>query len=417
MFFVISDYLITTNILRARREQNFTYTRFYTSRIKRLIPAVTFLILVVLAVGSLVMLPSDLLDLAHSAVFASLSSANIYFYLFLDTSYFAPDSAEQPLLHLWSLGVEEQFYLVWPLLLVSLLAVRSALLRMGLLLLGVVASIVVGEFYSARSPDFAYYMLPARAYQLMAGACLAMALEERGRAQKGAWLAVLVGVIGLVFAFVWQQEHEGFPGVSSLPVTLATLALLYAGFRRSSPLGPILGNAAVQWVGNASYSIYLWHWPVVAFAKYAMIQIDLWVGLGLLGLVLAMSAVSYHGLETPLRRANLSFSQAALRLLVLPAVLFGLVAAGLTVSEGVAPWVDSEAIDQARDAPSQVEDRRVCLFPILKGSSLQAARCVVGAAAQGQDDQDEPNMLLWGDSNATHFVGMLDEFAQAGNFR
>ncbi|MCB1887571.1 MAG: acyltransferase [Rhodocyclaceae bacterium] len=180
IFFVLSGFLITGQLLASIRAGSFSLKEFYRRRIRRIAPVLLFVLAVTVVAAQWLLLPEDAQLTARAAVAAVAGAANIYFWLFQDTGYFAPDSRETPLLHVWSLGVEEQFYLLWPLLL-CLLARHPALRVAAALLVGALLSFGLAEWLFDAAPRFVFYMLPTRAGELMAGAMLAVAGDGRIR--------------------------------------------------------------------------------------------------------------------------------------------------------------------------------------------------------------------------------------------
>ncbi|HET7371561.1 MAG TPA: acyltransferase, partial [Gammaproteobacteria bacterium] len=174
IFFVISGYLITRNIVVDLGHSRFSLLDFYARRVRRIAPMMLTIVAVTLALAMLLFTPDDAATTAEAAAASLASLANVYFWLFQDHSYFAAPSAESPLLHLWSLGVEEQFYLFWPLLLLLFYRSRKA----GLFCLGAaliaVASFALGNILYPLDPSFVYYMMPTRAGELLLGALVAV---------------------------------------------------------------------------------------------------------------------------------------------------------------------------------------------------------------------------------------------------
>src|SRR5258705_5126811 len=178
IFFVISGFLITGNIAKEVEDRRFSLIDFYRRRVKRIAPVLMLVIAVTLATSQILLLPEDARETAKSAVWSLLSLANVYFWLYQDTSYFAADSGELPLLHLWSLGVEEQFYLIWPLLLSALYRPRSRkAFIIGAAVFALLSFFLAAELFNT-APAVVYYMLPTRAGALFVGAMFAAAIRE-----------------------------------------------------------------------------------------------------------------------------------------------------------------------------------------------------------------------------------------------
>ncbi|SDS87925.1 acyltransferase family protein [Pseudomonas oryzae] len=416
IFFVISGFLITGNIIKDMRSPGgFSWGEFYRRRILRILPVMFVVVLTVLVVGQFVLLPADNLQLAYSAGASVLSAANIYFTYFLDTSYFADDSRLQPLLHLWSLGVEEQFYLFWPLLLVSLVGRMSTIRLLLLALLLGLASFVLAEALLKRAPMFAYYMLPTRAGELLIGAMLAIWLSGNRRVLTPP-VATLVGLtgIGLIAAsLAWLEEGMGFPGANALPSTLGAALFILAGSGGSNKIGQLVSLRPLVLVGLVSYSLYLWHWPVLAFYRYAFGAVDALDGGLLLVLMLALSVFSYRYVEKPCRQLRWSFDRTVIGFFGAGSLVVLLVCSGLFITNGYGVYF---ANDDYRRALTSLEPALpayrypyVCQRWEVKAQDLNSDACVLNSVG-------EPDVLLWGDSNAAHYVGVLGMIARHAGF-
>lgn len=416
IFFVISGYLITGNIIKdIRSSRGFSWSEFYRRRILRILPVLFVVLLAVLAFGQLIMLPSDLAGLSKATLSALLSAANVYFTYFLDTSYFADDSSLQPLLHLWSLGVEEQFYLFWPVLLVMLLGRLS---RQHFLLLTALLSVLsfgLAQWLLDLQPMFAYYMLPPRAGELLIGAMLAVYLsgDLHRPSPRMAGLAGTAGLLLIAGSLLWVTEDLGFPGVMALPSTLGAALVILAGSTGIQGASRLLALRPMMLVGLISYSLYLWHWPVLAFYRYAFGEPGLINGLLLLGLMIVLSIFSYQLVERPCRHLRWSFRQTLLRMLGGGTLLVGLCCAGLLLSKGYGLHGLSEHYRAQHAAheppPPAYKHRYVCQRAELKDKELLGRDCIING-------QQEPGVLLWGDSNAGHYVGVVSAIAERAGF-
>ena len=405
VFFVISGYLITRIIVSGERGARFTYAGFYRNRIKRIVPVLCVVVAVVLALGNLVLLPEDLDRLAWSAMFSQLFLGNVYFNYFLDTSYFAKASATEPLLHLWSLGVEEQFYLLWPLFLVlGLRHLRTGIFCVLLTIVGL-ASFIFGELYFHSDPMFVFYMLPARAGELIVGALCFFLLQARpsGFPRLGPWLSAL-GLALLFGSVVIIDETTRFPGFNAIPVTLGA-ALVVLGGHAPNPVARLLGNPLMVWVGLHSYSLYLWHWPVIEYYKYVFGVPGLAPSLALVGLMIVLSVATYRWVETPFRSTGDGFRLVFLKQLVAPTAALLLLCGVLIGSGGLGTWAFSEDYQRALKQERQQVRKApksdfICQAPTIDEALLKRPACAIGSA-------EEPTVLLWGDSKASHYVPAL----------
>jgi peptidoglycan/LPS O-acetylase OafA/YrhL len=303
IFFVISGFLITKIIYTLVTEGKFSFVEFYDRRIRRLFPAL-FVMLLAVAVWSITYLIwLDLSDFGLSLAAATTYVSNLYFYY--DTSgYFSEDVRTMPLLHTWSLAVEEQFYIVMPF---ALFALASALARRWhVLVLGAVsvASFVFCVQLTAHKPEAAFYLLPARAWELGVGGLLAIgAFEPRNR-----WARELLAVAGLaaiLFAIFQFSDETPFPGWRVAIPTLGTVAILSAG-RSGSLVNRVLATTPFTFIGKVSYSFYLWHWPVIlAFTYGALNPTSLETSLLSVVISFALAVASWRYVERPFRERRL----------------------------------------------------------------------------------------------------------------
>lgn len=263
VFFVISGYLIGGQIFREARAGTFSFASFYMRRVRRILPALYAMLLVMLAAGLLLLTPQELRQLAREAVAAVLGLSNVLYYL--GGGYFAPAADYNPLLMTWSLGVEEQFYLLFPFLVLGLLRFRIAPLPalIALSLLSFIGSI----WLLGRDPNAAFYLLPTRAWELGLGAALALWEIDRrpgsGGGTRAAWFHHAAAAMGLALiagSLVFYDKSSPFPGFFALLPTLGT-ALLIAAPGSAFNAGP-LSSGIATFIGRVSYSWYLWHWPL-----------------------------------------------------------------------------------------------------------------------------------------------------------
>ena len=426
VFFVISGFLITANILRAQTpgadgQPSFTYLGFLAGRVKRLAPAMLFVVAATVIAAQILLRPEDAVDVAHSALWSVFSASNFYFWLFSDNSYFAASSAELPLLHLWSLGIEEQFYLLWPPALLLMHRVLRPAVLLFVVLAAAVASICVPVMYTGIDPMFSYYMLPTRCGALLLGCALTLALALLPHLRLGRTAADLAGFTGaaLVAAgFVLLSESYAYPGLHTFIPALGTLLLLLAGLQRGALVTLLLNNPLLVQLGRVSYSAYLWHWPLLAFYRYGHADVSLSAGCFLFISTLLLASLSHRYLEQPLRNARLGPRQVTARMLLVPGAVIvwfavaAVEAKGLLLrSSGAGDY--TRLVQQIRAEAKPVGDFSfVCQYAQVAAEHLYEARCVIGAAT-GQP----PTVLVWGDSNAAHYVGMLGMFANVAGAR
>ncbi|MEO1640368.1 MAG: acyltransferase family protein [Pseudomonadota bacterium] len=298
VFFVISGFLITGLIMRAVAEERFRFSDFFLRRLRRLGPALLVTVAATLVAGWFVLPPNLYADTAGSAIASLLSVSNIYFWL--QSGYFDTAADYKPLLHTWSLAVEEQFYLVWPAVLVLLAPVlRNRGLVFIIAALGLI-SLIVTEAILGRSPSAAFFLTPFRIYEFALGAVLALG---RWQAPNVALdhIASMAGVLTIFYCAGTYTSDTAFPGLNAFLPALAAAAMIYAG--PQAAMNRALSLAPFTYIGRISYSVYLVHWPLFVYAGFvvgvASTAVDVLV---LIGLAMVLGAGMYHLVETPFRR-------------------------------------------------------------------------------------------------------------------
>ena len=325
VFFVLSGFLITTTIYKELEAGRFSYKQFYLRRIRRLLPVLIFILLVSIAVFWFVLLPKPFMRFVDSAGLAFLSASN--FYLKNVTSgYWGANTQMVPLLHTWSLSVEEQFYLIWPTLLLLLYKIKNKQLLFTILVASTVGLMFYSQYVAKNDPSFAYYLLPARAFELLIGALLGIYMRAIPPLTQTTHSALsLVGLAGIILPAFLLQSGDVFPGYHAAIVCVATALLLISGSEQGKLgiVNRLISNRAFVYIGLISYSLYLWHWPITAFFNYLSIEKTLDIRFIILGLTFALSVLSYHYIEQPFRfKYKFDFKKSCLIFLLVPFVIF-----------------------------------------------------------------------------------------------
>jgi len=401
-FFVISGYLISKSLLNSFEKKTFSFRRFYIKRIRRLMPALFLTALGAYIFAYFLLSPVDLKAMAGSMMAALFGFGNIHFYL--SVNYFNSLSFNHPLLHTWSLGVEEQFYFVWPLLL-YLVHKNRFFKKIPKAIVFLILFLPVPYFY-ANIPSGAFYLMPFRAFQFFLGFwVLRVENKVRGSIPMGAGLLASLSLGVLLASFVFLNESYQWPGFYTLIPSLAVGGVIV--FTKNTFLYPILGNSILSYFGRISYSLYLVHWPVIVLYRYYLIvppSVGELLGLGVLSVLLgdllfrlAEAPFSSKGEGPRKNRLN--------NILKTPYILGGLVSLGLVglmtvVSHGF----------PGRFKKAKITEKGYLTFAGDVCSS-DTNRCILG------DRKSSKNVYLVGDSFAMNLFYGLDKLFAENNLK
>jgi len=414
VFFVISGYLIT-GLLQVEWEAQgrISLTNFFARRVRRLLPALLLITVTTLVIGLLTMFPQELPRLGKSASALLFLSANIHF-LSYSGGYFDPSTDVMPFLHTWSLSVEEQYYLVWPLLLLcSTFAVRrwKAPRSLPVVLLGAIAILSLAAFLavSRTRPAEAFYLVHLRGWEFAFGG-LAMFAARRFRLAAGTGQALaLFGLAGILAAVTLIDDSIAFPGwVAVVPVIGSSLVLFGLSRTEGGIVRRLLASRLLVRIGLISYSLYLWHWPLLALTRaYFLGQRNPLYDSAAVVLAFALAALTYRWVEVPIRyRKPGWFGQSQKTLLAGALLSFG----ALLAAQGVIHWgKHSNAVlnDQLLQAESDLGFFASCHAE--GGALAPRDACLVGGA--------NPTVLVWGDSHAGQLREMFGARPGSSLFR
>ncbi|MGM9480038.1 acyltransferase family protein [Roseateles sp. NT4] len=306
VFFVISGYLIGGLLLRElTRTGRVDLWNFYARRIRRLFPAFAAVLIAVVAVVPWLYAPFEHGELMSSARASALYAANLWF-ASRSTNYFGGHTEANPLLHLWSLAVEEQFYLFWPLLMLLAWRLANRDARKGtarLLLIAGALSLVACVVVSRFKLQYAFFLTPMRIWEFAAGMVLFVWADIGRKLKPGAVAAVgSVSLVAIAASTLCFDEHLGFPGAWAVLPVLGTMGLLVVVQNSSANwVNRLLSSGPLTWVGDCSYSVYLWHWPLIIFATLLFPHAGAWQTVLLIALSLLLGWVSYRWIELPFK--------------------------------------------------------------------------------------------------------------------
>lgn len=395
IFFVISGFLITGIIAREIDAGQFSILQFYERRARRILPALLVMIAIVLALAAWFYLPADFAGVPRSALMTLGFLANVWF--FTQTGYFGGPADSMPLLHCWSLAVEEQFYVVFPAVLwiCAKAAPRQRVMIVALLAL---VSFALAGWKQADTDGFAFYLLPTRAWELMAGSLLALLPPAKADSRAPAQLLALSGLGLIVWSVASYDRSTVFPGVAALAPVLG--AVLLIRFAPGTLMGRVLSLPAMVGVGLISYSLYLWHWPLIVFAEYTA---DAPLGgirqITVIAASFALAWASWRFIERPFRNAQ-RFDRR--RVFILSAGGMGAISAVALAMLPLGGWPARfpAQVTQMADAVHDVSPKRgACIIDSAGGDS---AACTLGAPVRA-------TAMLWGDSHGVELAWALGE--------
>ena len=394
VFFVISGYLITSLILKQQSAGRFDLVEFFARRVRRIIPAVSVMTLATLVLGSLWLSPAAWIDLAGSAVAQTVMMANVWYWRTIN--YFSTEAELNPFLHMWSLAVEEQFYLVYPFILVYLGRYSRRTIFLVLSVLAAVSFVLAVAILPIRA-SAVYYLLPFRAWELLLGGIVSLLPRQRFPRRSEVEVSVgLAMVLGPAFLYDAQTP---FPGMNALLPCVGAAMVIHGGSSGTTLAGRWLGSRPMVAVGLLSYSIYLWHWPLLALARNLLgIRLPWPVAVGLVGLSVAVAAASWRWVEEPIRRGSSFDSRRfSLKLFVATSASVLTLAGAILVGQGF-PWRFSSTtlgyFAARTDTPFRLN-------------------VTVDAAERGDlptfgDGNGRDSVLVWGDSHAMMIVPGVD---------
>lgn len=403
LFFVISGFLITSIVQPQLAVGSFSLGTFWLHRIRRLAPALIATTALTLLAGWLWLLPSDFQKLAQQTVAAQLYYANVFFWR--NVNYFGLQAHDVYLLHTWSLAVEEQFYILFPLVLVAISKLWSN--RVGtLLIMFALFSFGLNVAFVGSRPEATFYLMPTRAWELLAGALLALhVLRNGGRNQMAATVAGVAGALFLSLAITTYSERVAFPGVFALLPVAAGVLLILSGSLGCSVTSRFLSTRVLVYFGKISYPLYLVHWPVNVFAASILGDRYTWSWrASMLLFSVALAAAVFHGVEGPVRRRL-----ERLR----PRAALEWYGAALAAALAVAVFVQVTA-----GAPARFPDRVVELAAFAKDVPPPLQECEYsGNAALRADAMCRlgsggvvPSWFVYGDSHAWAASGAIDQW-------
>lgn len=395
VFFVISGFLITSLVAKDLRAGTFSLLNFWERRIRRILPALTAVVAATLAAGAVFFLPDDFVGLARQTIWQAFTASNFYFYA--HRGYFNTEHELEPLLHTWSLAVEEQFYFLFPVLMLlgwKFFRRRLMLCLWVICLLSFIASMVMVRFI----PDQAFFLLPYRAWELLTGGLLALNLPHgKAYAKKAVEGAAASGIAMILAAGIFYDSKTDFPGLAAALPCIGTAWVIWSGSVRTTYISRMLSAKPLVIVGLVSYSWYLWHWPVFSFAEYVL-QNEFKKSEKILCIFISflLAYLSWKFIERPFRRPGgvLKTRRAVFfaALIALTSMVAG--GFGIKTKNGFPDRFPEDAYAYAQGALDKNPLRKAC---DLKKFERIAEDDICEA---NPDSGKKPVFILWGDSQA-----------------
>jgi peptidoglycan/LPS O-acetylase OafA/YrhL len=394
IFFVISGYLITRIVAGEMGEGRFSFTRFYLRRARRIVPAYVVVAAAVTAIAAGLLLPRAFYLFGGSLAASGLFLTNFWFAQ--GFGYFAPQALQSPLLHLWSLGVEEQFYLVWPLLLAGLAWRPVRRLRPAVVLALAASSLAGAQWLVAHNGSvWAFYLFPTRIWEFLAGGVLALGLVPPPRGPIAANAAAAGGLALIAATLALIGEATPFPGLAAVPPCLGAALVIWSGQGAAPRAAAPLRWAPVVWIGLISYSLYLWHWPLLVLGRVWLQRPLTAVEAALtVSFSVVLAALTWRFVERPFRKPPPSPVRKRTLALALSPLLLMVAAGGLAfATKGLPMRLAPAARAAAAFSGTDVNPVRERCF---EDAELARPGCRFGAAADARDY----DVLVWGDSHA-----------------
>jgi len=405
VFFVISGFLITSLIWKGLEDGSFKFVHFWERRARRIIPAMVLITIVTLVAGWFVLLPADLKNLGQASAAQAVFGANIHYWR--DTGYFSGTPELKPLIHVWSLAIEEQFYLIIPILLWASFRTLMRRSRKAIpLILGVgfIFSFALNLELIKSDPETTFYFHRTRAWELLLGSLIAFFPAPRSstiaRRTQRELLALSGLALILVPVFIYTRQTQ-FPGLAALPPCLGAAIIILANGSNRTLVGSLLSARPLVFIGLSSYSLYLWHWPLLAFSNYlALVPPSLGIRFAIVAAGCLLGVVSWKYVETPFRRRRVGRSRKS---------MFAFTAAGLAIIFACGLLlVIKQGFPQRYSAWELAYAKAVfdkSFINELTSKDVHAERLVLIGDA---DSTLRPTVLVWGDSYAMAALPAVD---------
>ncbi len=392
VFFVISGFLITSILLPEIHAGRLGLAQFYERRIRRILPALFVVMGACVAAAWWLFMPDQLVSLGRSAIRATIFLSNVFFRQQLD-DYFAASLGSSPLLHTWSLAIEEQFYVVYPLALYVAFRLFGKRAPVAVLLVAA-ASFATSVWAVGAHPQGAFYRSSTRAWELLVGALIALDVIQSPARRRLREAAAIIGLALISWTIVTYTSTTPFPGFAALAPCLGTALIIIAGKSGTTTLGHVLGIKPVRWIGLISYSLYLWHWPILVFCRQMLGDLGPMTTVAAIGVSIVAAALSWRFVEMPFRRPHVIGRPAVLAFAV-ASVMAGLLVGRLAVTGAGFPSRLPSEVARIAAAAADSDPRVAACTDRDPTDVADGSWCRIGASGSVP-----PSFVLWGDSHA-----------------
>lgn len=403
VFFVISGFLITSIIHKDISNKTFSYKVFYTRRIKRLYPSIFTVISVSTFAAYYILLPDDLLSYLLSAL-ATLTSVSNFYFLHSIGDYFSVNVEQTPLLHTWSLSVEEQYYLFAPIIVTLVLKFFSKNKIFVFFLLSVLL-LITSIYQTNNNPASAYYMLPFRAFELMIGSLVAIIFSnKRIPNQKMAEIMSVLGIMLIISSSVLINRESTFPGINALWPCLGTALLISASFISKDDGAPLVNRflslKPFVYIGKISYPMYLWHWPIIAFCHYKSIDFSIINQSIMLLSTVILSSATFHFVENKVRYISWGVFKSSITMVASPAIII------------IGLYFITNYYDGFPARFKGIEFARTNIPDVAYRQCYNSFKTETEGYCKLGDNDKDPDTIFIGDSMAASYIPFIDYIAK-----
>jgi peptidoglycan/LPS O-acetylase OafA/YrhL len=404
IFYVISGYLITNIIITSVKNQQFSYRSFYARRAKRLLPAALTMILVTVVFAAFILSPEKYYQLAKSAEFSSLFMANVWF--MKNSGYFDLSTQISPLVHMWSLSIEEQFYFFYPFIVLTAYKIGKIRGIFWSIVIIILSTFVLNLSLINTHPNFTFYMLPTRAWELGLGALIHFIPSLKTKQKTLVNVLSFTGLAGIFYSLFFITEHDAYPGYLALIPTLATAFIIYSLYQQHTSISRLLASKPLVFIGNISYSSYLWHWPIIVFYRiyineraFNTIEISILILISLIA-----GYLSWRFIENRYRYQEYS-DKKILKVTAYATGISVLLIASVLLTRGFPIRVTD---DLAAVSNNKLMRALPCIEQISPLAGIDEKFCVVGSPWADAKYKG----IVWGDSHSLHWGQILHQVAK-----